>query len=238
MTFDINKAASDAAERHRIFYDAIRGRTLGFIKKSVRDRMFISPSASITAIALSYLRGENKIASDEADLLSFETVTEIGDMLGKTVNVDFKFDIKPLSDLLAFQANGDVNQMVSAVRTATVMTSKIRNNFGRSDEGASLAALDISPTFKDASGKNWKGDVFNRTLWRKFYVDVKSESAISALRSAGEKFAKVKNKEGHEADGLIFSIDGDFQYRTWEEVRDKFFHPNTSCSIVPANYGG
>lgn len=233
---NLDNIAAAAAQRHSDF--------IGLLLKDARDNEVGSPYREMLQ------RGVRYIASERAE--AFNTSKNVSDAATKAVNTFFGTDIPSAHvgavdrfiPFVATQASADIKSALAhsvAIKAQTRLISQSNKHLSKSQVDAE--ALKRSPYtsyFIDKSGKRWNGDVYIKTLWRQFFVNDLAEATIAALLENKQTTAKlITSAPGKPGNNVIFTLTNDFSLPTWAEVRDKYFHPNTSIIVAPtgANNG-
>lgn len=200
---DIDVFANEATTRNASFLSNMQARSEIPTKAN--------PMIMNMRLASEYIASEKARALEVGGAVAKSYIDAVNRHFGSYRDVSFYVDPEPMIQTLAVHAGSDVRRFIATTRANGLVTSR----------------------FTDKVGKSWRGDVFVRTVWRKFLVDVRADATIAALLANGQKFAVLSNPGNAKADGLKFSIDNDFRYKTWPEVKQEFFHPNSRSIIKP-----
>lgn len=204
---DIDLFAKEAVVRSTSFLNNMQARSEIATKAN--------PLIMNLRLASEYIASEKSRALDVGNAVAKSYIDAVNKHFGSDVDVPFFVDTEPMIQSLAIYAGNDVKRFIATTRTNGLITSR----------------------FTDKAGKSWRGEVFVRTVWRKFLVDVRADATVAALLANDQKFAVLSNPGNEQANGLKFSITNDFRYKTWPEVKDEFFHPNSRSIVKPVGDG-
>ena len=197
-----------------------------------------SPYAALLKRGVAYIEEERATTFQVSGEISYAATKAVNGFFGTDVPSAYVAPVDTFIPLISLQASDDIKNVMShAVAVLSQRKLIASSNKRMSRAQVNKLAEERSPFvsyFTDKSGKRWNGDTYVRTLWRQFSVDALANATVAALLANKQTTAKlVTTAPGKPGNNLVFSITNDFSLPNWEEVRVKYFHPNSSILVAP-----
>lgn len=230
---DIDNIANQAKQRHANF--------ITLLLKEARDCSLPSPYSMLLKRGMEYIESERAIAFQQSEEITKAVMKAVNDFYKSDVSCEYIPSVDTLIAVVATQASKDINDVLSHTIAVNAQKRLISSSNKRMSEAevANLAEQ-RSPfisLFIDKAGKRWGGQTYIRTLWRKFAVDDLADATVTALLANKQTVAKVIASPGKPQNNLVFSLTQDYSMPTWDEVKKKYFHPNTLNRVAPVGAG-
>ena len=234
-----DRQAQEASARYDEFCTMVDAAVFNSVTQCADTGVFTSPMVKVNLIRDRYIAGEIERTAQMASEIHMEVSEAVSGHYG-SVN-DSEMPPMPAIDTLrvalslqaqkiASSAEASVNQF----RMNVVNGKKVGSSVSQAARNAASLVTGADRNFSDRRGKEWKGNVYVRTLWRQAYIWSEASSVMFMVADHKKSLAVIEHpEESHASNGIIISVTGADGYPTWEQVRDKHFHPNSRAKLKP-----
>lgn len=172
-----------------------------------------------------HLRVIDELQSIDADSLSAQALAHLGESqtyLHNEVSAQVYRDVSNARQ----QLQRAVLEVYSAVRTRGISERRAQIEYQMTHSGA------VNFEFVDRAGRRSLSNKFVRSLWRQTLLSVYNEVLLMTLAEHGiQRAAVIRVENGIPHPIEIISLTGEGDLRSYSEVRDEYFHPNSVCYL-------